>query len=174
MCDPVSIIAAGSAGLQAAGSIQQGNAAARQANDAARGDDYQAALERDNAQAEAQRIRVAGERQRGATLAGAAASGVKIGEGSVLDAERQVMQDASRDEYMTILTGERRSDAYLREAAAKRAAGRDARRAGNLNAFTSLLSSGASSMKVSGWRSNGPGFSGTQMPAPVGDRSFRG
>jgi hypothetical protein len=170
MCAPQLMLAA--TVMQAAGSIRQGNAAARQYSDAAAQDDYQAGIERSNASAEAARIRVAGERQHGATLAGVAASGIKIGEGSALDAERQVMQDASRDEYMTLLTGARRSDAFLREAAMKRAAARDARRAGNVSTFTSLLGSGGNFLKASGWGLNGPGFSGSQMPAPVETRSF--
>lgn len=171
MCDPVTMLV--TAGVQAVGQIQQGKAAQRQANAAAAEDEYQAAIERSNAQAEAANIRRAGARQRGDTLSSIAAAGVKIGEGSALDAERQVMEEAARDEYMTILTGERRSSAFQREAEARRQAGRDARRSANIGAFTSLLSAGSSYAKASGWRSNGPGFSGTQAPAPVEDRSTR-
>lgn len=171
MCDPVSVLAT-TAVVQAGGSIMQGRSAQKQANAAAADDIYQASIERDIAQAEAFNIRRAGARQRGETLAGIAASGVKIGEGSALDAERRVMEDYARDEYMALLTGERRGAAMEREAANKRRAGRDARRAGNIGAFTSLLSAGGSYMKASGWGVNGPGFSGTQMPAPVETRTI--
>lgn len=170
MCDPVTILATG-AGLNAVGQYQQGRAADQQARGAARESEYQAALALDDAQAEAANIRRAGVRQRGETLAGIAASGVKIGEGSADLAEREVMEAAARDEYMTILTGERQASAYRRQAANQRAAGRDARRAANIGAFSSLLSAGGSFAKASGWRSNGPGFSGTQMPAPVETRT---
>jgi len=169
MCDPITMIAATAS---AVGSIQQGKAQQAQANAMAGESEYQAGVARSNAQAEAFNIRRAGARQRGDTLSSVVASGVKIGEGSALDAERQVMEDASRDEYMALLTGERQSSAYLREAENQRRAGRDARRAGNIGAFTSLLSAGGSYAKASGWRSNGPGFSGTQMPAPVESRKI--
>lgn len=174
MCDPMTMFAAAGAGLQVAGQVSQGRAAQRQANAAATEDEYQAAVERSNALAEAATIRRAGARQRGETLAGIASSGVKIGEGSALDAERQVMEDVERDAYMTILTGERRGSAFEREAANKRRAGRDARRAANIGAFSSLLSAGANYARASGWGARGPGFSGTQPPAPVEDRSNRG
>ncbi len=170
MCDPVSMLAA--TAVQAVGGIAQGRAAQKQANAAAADDIYQASVERDNAQAEAYNIRRAGARQRGETLAGVVASGVKIGEGSALEAERQVMLDYSRDEYMALLTGERRATSFEREAANKRRAGRDARRSANIGAFTSLLSAGGNYLKASGWRSAGPGFSGTQMPAPVESRTI--
>lgn len=172
MCDPVTLIAGAATGLNVYGQVQQGKAADRQARGAAAESEHQAALALDDAQAEAANIRRAGARQRGETLAGIAASGVKIGEGSALDAEREVLEGAARDEYMTILTGDRQASAYRRQASNQRAAGRDARRAANIGAFSSLLSAGGSFAKASGWRSNGPGFSGAQMPAPVADRSI--
>jgi hypothetical protein len=171
MCDPVSMLATVGTGMNVIGGIQQGKAADRQARGAAAESEYQAVAALDDARAEAANIRRAGAQQRGETLAGVAASGVKIGEGSALLAEREVMEQASRDEYMTILTGERQASAYRRQAANLRAAGRDARRAANLGAFSSLLSAGGSFAKASGWRSNGPGFSGTQAPAPVETRT---
>lgn len=171
MCDPVTMIATAATTMNVVGQVKQGKAADRQARGAAAESEYQAAQALDDAQAEAANIRRAGDRQRGETLAGIAASGVKIGEGSTLDAERQVLEQAARDEYMTILTGERQASAYRRQAANQRAAGRDARRAANIGAFSSLLSAGGSFAKASGWRSNGPGFSGTQAPAPVETRT---
>lgn len=174
MCDPVSMIVGGGAILQAGSAYKQGQDAKRQANAAAAEDEYQAGLERSNSLADAKSIRRAGRRARGETLSSYAASGVKIGEGSTLDVERELMEDVERDAYMTILTGERRANAYQREAANKRAQGRSAARAGTISAFTSLLSAGAGYAKASGWRSNGPGFSGTQAPAPVETRYIQG
>ena len=52
MCDPLTIVAA-SVGVQAAGTIAQGKAAKSQADAEAGQLDYQAAVERDNAAAEA-------------------------------------------------------------------------------------------------------------------------
>ena len=167
MCDPVTVFATATA-VQAGGNVLQGRAARRQANDAAAQSDYQAAVEADNAKLEARMIRRQGERQRGETLSSIAASGVKIGEGSALDAERQVMEDAAHDEYMALLTGQRRSSAFRQEASNQRRAGRGAWRAGLITAGTSLLSAGAAYGKAAGWRAGGgPGFAGTQAPAPV-------
>lgn len=157
MCDPVSILASGvmSAVTQrGAGKVAQAEAYAS------------AAEEESNARAEAAVLRRQGERQRGAALAAIAASGVKIGEGSTLDAERQVMEDAYRDEYMVMLTGDRRARAMRRQ-------GDDARRAGRINAVNSLLQAGAGAARAGGWRAYGPGFSGGQRPAPIEDRSVR-
>lgn len=160
MCDPVTMTLAT---VQAVGSISQGRAAKNQAYGEARQMDYQAAVERDNAAAEAAVIRRMGERARGETLAGIAASGIKIGEGSALDAERQVMEDAAVDEYMALLTGERNARSLEMSAKQRRAAGRAARNAGYISGFTSLLSAGSK------------GFGTTkQAPAPIVYRDTRG
>lgn len=164
MCDPVTLTLAA---VSAAGSISQGNAASRQANQQADVQQYQAAVERDNAEAEAVRIRRAGEAARGQTVSAIAASGVQIGQGSALDAERQVMTDYSTDEYIAILTGERRGRAFEQQADQTRAAGRDAKRAGYFNAATSLLSAGAAGARASG------GWKGTNN-APVVNRDVPG
>lgn len=169
MCDPVTITLAG---MQAVSSIQQGRSAQARANMEGDRLDFQGRMEQDEAQAQAARIRREGTQARGAVLGAVAASGVKVGEGSALDAERQVMQDYTQDEYMAILTGDRRALGLKLNADSTRRAGRDAKRAGYINAATSLLSSGAQGMKASGWRSNGPGFSGTQAPAPVVNRDI--
>lgn len=162
MCDPVTMMVS-AMGVQAVGSIAGGRAAKSQAYGEARQMEYQAAVERDNAAAEAAVIRRMGERARGEALAGAVASGIKIGEGSALDAERQVMEDAAVDEYMALLTGERNARSLELSAKQRRAAGRAARNAGYLGGFTSLLSAGAK------------GFSaGQQAPAPIVYRDTRG
>lgn len=157
MCNPA-LVVAGSAATQAYGQIQQGRTAKAEG-------ELAAVLSEDEARAEAAAIRRVGERQRGQTVAALVASGVKVGEGSALEAERAVVEDYTRDEYITLLTGQRRASAYRR-------AGRDAARAGNVSAMTSLLQAGAGYARASGWGAKGPGFSGSQMPAPVEDRSF--
>lgn len=173
MCDPVTALAMAGTGLQVAGQVKQGRAAQRQADQDAARMEYQAAIEQDNALATADQIRRQGVRDRGQTVATIAASGVKIGEGSALDAEREVMQDAEADAYMAILNGGRAAQGLRSDAAATRRAGRQAKRAANIAAASTLLSAGAQGMRSSGWRSAGPGFSGTQAPAPVEDRSWR-
>lgn len=154
MCSPTTMLMVGT-GAQIAGNIQQGNAARQAANDQASWDEYQAKLSRAEAEAQASRIRRAGRVARGETLAGAVAAGVKVGEGSALDAERQVMQEYETDAAMAILSGERAAVSSEVQASSRRRAGRDARRAGYINAGTSLLSAGSSWLRMK------------QPPAPV-------
>jgi hypothetical protein len=169
MCDPVTIAFAG---VQAFGTISQGRTAKYNADTEAEALEAQAAMARDDAQGQAARIRRDGAQARGQALGAIAASGVKVGEGSTLDAERQVMTDYTQDEYLAILTGERQARGLNTEASNRRRAGRDAMRSSYFSAGTSLLSAGANGMRAGGWRSNGPGFSGTQMPAPVINRDI--
>jgi hypothetical protein len=170
MCNPALVLV--SAGMQAYGTLQQGKAAQGQANQAAQQDELSAYYEREAADAEAANIRKVGRIQRGETLAATAASGVKIGEGSALDAEREVLQNSEHDATMALLTGARRSTALKDQAALTRKAGRRARAAAGITAATSLLQSGSNFANASGWRSSGPGFSGTQAPAPVESRNI--
>lgn len=173
MCNPMLAVMAASTAVQVIGQAQQGKAARRAAKDDAARLEYQAAIDEDNAQANAEQIRRQGVRDRGQTVATIAASGVKVGEGSALDAEREVMQDAEADAYMAILNGGRAADGLRSDAAARRRAGRQATRATNIGIGSTLLSSAARGMSSAGWGSAGPGFSGTQAPAPVEDRSWR-
>ncbi len=170
MCDPTTMLV--SSAISGGAKIYGGIAKKRAAYANAAEYEYQAAVARDNAQAEAAQIRRAGERARGETLAGFAAAGVKIGEWSALEVEREVMIDAKRDEFMTILNGERMAGSLERKASATRRAGRDAALSGLLKGGGTLLKAG---MDYAGWRSAGPGFAGTQAPAPVETRypSFR-
>ena len=168
MCDPVTMTFAA---VSAVGSVSQGVAAKRAANEQAKQYELQAATERDNAQAEAEQIRREGRAARGGTLSALAGAGVTVGQGSALDAERQVVDDYTADEYMAILTGERRGRAMQETARQTRRAGRDAMRGSLINAGTSLLSAGAQGMRATGFRSSGPGWSGTQSPAPVESRT---
>lgn len=172
MCDPMTAMLAVTTTMQVAGSIQQGRAADAAAQDQAGQLEYQALVEKDNAQAAAQMIRRDGERSRANTVASVAMSGAKIGEWSAGDVERQVMEDTEADALTALMNGDRQARGLNDSARRTRSAGRDARRAGYLNAATSLLSAGSQGMKASGWRAAGPGFSGTQAPAPVETRNI--
>ncbi len=170
MCDPMTVMLAASTTMSVAGTLQQGRAQQRGANEDAALMEYQARVEQDNALADAKAIRRAGEKARGETLSGIVAAGVKVGEGSALDAERQVLQDTETDAAMAILNGERAARGLTNQAERTRRAGRDARSASYLAAAGSLLSAGSQGLRASGFRSNGPGWSGTQAPAPVETR----
>jgi hypothetical protein len=139
------------AAVSAVGQVQQGRAARSTANAQAAQDEYQGAVARDNSVAEAQRIQRAGRMARGETIGALAASGVKIGDGSALIDERQVMQDYETDASIALLNGTRAQAAANTSAANTRKAGRNAERAGYISAGTSLLSAGAQSARFSGW-----------------------
>lgn len=155
MCNPLT---AAMAAVQIAGSLQQGRDAQRSANAEADSLDYQGALERANAEAQARRIRREGEAARGQTLGAIAASGVKVGEGSALDAERQVMQDYEQDAYVALLDGNRAARSLSMSADNARLSGRAARRASYFNAGASLLSTGAQGLRADGYKWTGTGF----------------
>lgn len=157
MCNPALFVMA-SAGLQIGSSISQGITAKSNANLQAGDMEYQAAVERDNAQQAAAAARRQGQRDRGSTVAAVAASGVKIGEGSAGDAERQVVQDANTDERLAILRGDQTSRQLNARAQITRRAGRDALRAGYIGAATSLLSAGAAYGQASGARFSAAGW----------------
>lgn len=142
MCDPLTLLAGGTA-LRVASSVASGNAAESAANQDAKNLEYQGMVEYDNALAESSRIRRAGARARGETLAGIAASGVRVGSGSALDVEREVMTDYETDAAMAVLNGDRARRGAFQQASMARRAGRDARRSGYLSAASSLLSSGS-------------------------------
>lgn len=173
MCNPMAFLAAGTL-MQVSGQISGGRTAEANARMEAADLEYQAAVERDNAMQVAEQIRREGRRARGETLSATVASGVKIGEGSALDAEREVMTDAMTDERLAILRGEQTSRQLNVRADLTRRAGRQARRAANMAAFTTLLGAGAQGLQASGFGARGPGYSGQQAPAPVIDMSRRG
>jgi hypothetical protein len=172
MCNPTALMIAGT-GLQIGSQISAGRTAEANARLEAADMDYQAAMERDNASLQARSIRREGRAVRGQVLGSIVASGVKVGEGSALDAERDVMTDSETDAELAILRGEQTGRGLNTRATLTRMAGRQARRAANLQAFNTLLSAGAQGMKASGWRANGPGWSNQQAPAPVIDKSTR-
>lgn len=155
------------AGMQAYGQYSAGQTANIEGQAAGDALDFQGRNERASAKIDASRIRRSGEFQRGQTLGAIAASGVKINQGSALDAERQVMEDAAIDEHLAILNGNQRALGLEMQGSSRRRAGRDAKRAGQIAAASSLLGAGAAGLKASGWRSAGPGFAGTQNAAPI-------
>jgi hypothetical protein len=158
-------------GFNAFTQIQAGKFAQGQANLQASQEDYQATVERENALATARIIRRAGERQAGQANAGYAASGVVVGQGSAGDVERQITEGYEHDAYQAILEGNRRARGLETDAELTRIQGRMQRTAGYVNAVGTVLGGAYQGLRAAGWRSAGPGFAGTQAPAPVTDLS---
>lgn len=157
MCNPLAFAIAG-AGMQASSTLSAGITAKGNANLQAADLEYQAAVERDNAQQQAEAFRREGQRARGQTVTAIAASGVKLGDGSAADAERQVMQDSYTDERMALLRGDQAGRQLVTRAQMTRRAGRDAMRAAWLNTATSLMSSYGNYAKASGTSFNAKGW----------------
>lgn len=130
--------------------------------------EWQAQAVRDEAKRTAEMIRRAGARTVSAADAAYAGAGVKLGAGGTAEeVTRQIRQDVESDAWATWLSGEREASGLTAQAAVTRSQGRQAERAGYWNAATVLASSYVQTQRASGWRANGPGFSGQQAPAPV-------
>jgi hypothetical protein len=147
MCNPALIVMGAATVI---GGVRKINAEKTANNEAAASLDYQAAVDRDNALAEAQQIRRVGRRNLGSTLAAIGASGVKIGEGSAADAERLVMQDTETDAAMAILNGERAARGLNSKAFTRRRAAREAVESGVIQIGSSLMSRGSGFMSAGG------------------------
>lgn len=155
MCNPLLIV---TAGMQAGSQIASGITAKANANLQASDMEYQAAVERDNAQAAANYYRRQGQRDRGSTVSAVAASGVVVGDGSAGDAERQVVQDSLTDERLALLRGDQTARQLTARASITRRAGRDALRSSYIGAATSLMSSYANFSRASGTTFNPAGY----------------
>lgn len=153
--------------------LEQGQNAKSAANVNAGQADYQAQVEESNAYKTAQLIRKAGRRAVGQANAGYAASGVVVGEGSAGETEAAIIRGSESDAYQALLEGGSRARALRTDATLMRISGKQAESASYVNAITSALGAFGQYQKASGWRSQGPGYSGTQRAAPVVDRSIR-
>lgn len=170
MCNPMILLAASTA-VTVGGQLAQGRAAKQAGDEQAKQLEYQAAVDEDIALSQAEQIRRQGQRDRSSSVAAAAASGVRIGEGSALDAERQVLEDSEVDAAMAILSGKRSAMGTRYQAASARAAGRQARNASYIQAAGTLLNAGAQGMRASGGGSlsgwDAKGFNGTNDRSAV-------
>lgn len=160
-----------STAVSAFNQIQQGKYAKSQAGLQAMQDRYQAGVEEQAAAQAAARIRQAGARQLGETTAAYAAAGVKVGEGSAGEAERYVQQGVEHDAYQALLDGSRRARGLNTDASMAEIEGNMRARSGYVNAANTVLGRAYSGLKASGWRTQGPGYAGTQRGAPIVDRS---
>lgn len=109
MCNPALIIMGAGAAISAAGQYQQGQDAKTNANLQGSLIDRQAAEVVDSGEHEAEKIRKSAEAGRGSAVAGMAASGVEIGEGSALEVERKILLNGEEDAMMTILNANRQA-----------------------------------------------------------------
>jgi len=169
----MSYVMVGVTAFSAINQYQQGQVANAQAGLKGQALDYAAGVEQQSALETARLIRRAGRKQVGAANAAYAAAGVQVGEGSALETERQIGQDVEHDAFQALLDGNRRARGLHTDATMTRIGGEMQQSAATVNAVTTLASGAYQSMRSNGWRTAGPGFSGTQAPAPVVDYSRR-
>lgn len=140
MCSPIALLASATA-LIVGGQIKSGLDSRKMGKAQQALSNQQADEEIDSARGEAEVIRRNTETARGSAVAGQAASGVKVGEGSALEVERQILRLGEQDALMTILTGERRARALRAGGALQAKAGSNALTNSLLGAGGTLLSS---------------------------------
>ena len=167
----MSFVAVAITGFNAFQQVQAGRYAEGQAGIQAGQLEYRAQVEQDIALKTAAIIRRAGRETVGRANAGYAASGVVVGEGSAGETERQITMDYQHDAFQAILEGNRRARGMQTEAALTRIDGSMKATAGIVNGIGTVLGGTYSAMRANGWRTAGPGFSGTQAPAPVETRT---
>lgn len=154
-----------------AGTAQSGMDQAQAAQDAANAQAAEinraAGAEQDAANAKADMIRRAARRQRGEAKAAYSASGVSTSAGTPVVIDNAIAYGGESDALMAILSATRNSSSAARQGIAFGKQGEDQASAIYTQTGTSILQQGASAVTASGWRSGGPGFSGTQRPAPI-------
>ena len=138
----MSWVAVAVGGMQAWNQYTAGQTAQGMAGVQALAMEGNAKIERANALQTAEMIRRAGRRQIGAANAAYAGAGVKVGEGSALEMERQTGIDVEHDAFQAILDGDRRAAGLTTDAGLTRISGSMAAKAGEVNAAGTLLSTG--------------------------------
>ena len=166
--DPFTIMTIASTAYSAVSQISQGNQKRDYANYQAAQANADAEAEREAAQVQAEKLRKAGKRTQSEARASLAASGIEVSGGSAVTIEDKIAYNAEEEAMQNVLAGTRRGARLDQEAVGSRAAGDNARAAGYMGAFGSVLSSGASYLR--------PGVKArvkTESPAPVEDRTIR-
>ncbi len=178
MCTGLELLFIAAAGAGTAATVYGQQQAAEQAEEAAEAQGRQIATqagqEIDASNAQAERIRRAARQQQGEAMAALSASGVSVGEGTALKISEEIYKDSESDALNTIISGNRGANHLSEQGRQILQQGRNAKKAANINSFGTILGGATSAANASGWRSAGAGWSGTQAPAPVVDRSFRG
>ncbi len=154
MCTGVEIALMASAAVSAVGAIAQGQQQKAAMDDQAQIARNDAAYKADAAKAQAEKIRRLGKAQRGEAKAALAASGVKLGEGTPLELEKDIAQKSEEDALSALLTGKRITQSANDEAAMLQRAGNNAVTNSYFSAGSSVLSAGATYAK-GGWKKAG-------------------
>jgi hypothetical protein len=142
--------AAAAAVVGAYSSIQQGKQQQKMADDQAQQAVNDGAYQQDAAKAQAEKIRKLGALQKSEARAALAASGVKVGEGTALEVEKEITAASEEDALTALLGGKRSAQSMQEEARLLTKAGTNARNNANTSALASVASAGARA--YSGWK----------------------
>lgn len=111
--------------------------------------------EKSAAQVQAERIRKMARIQAGEANAALAASGVEVGEGTALNINREIYENAEEDAALTVFGGANRAQRLNVDAKNLRTAGNMARSNANAQAGATLISTAGST--YSGWKTSAGG-----------------
>lgn len=142
MCTGMEILMAVGTATSVMGQIQQGQQQREMYNAQAQQTLNDAAYRADAAKAQAEKIRKAGKAQVGEANAALAASGVKIGEGTPLEVQKTITQNAEEDALSAILSGKRTTAAAQEEARLLGKAGDNAVKSSVLGAAGTAMTAG--------------------------------
>lgn len=143
MCTGVEIAMLASAAVGTVGTIYSGIQQAEAADNQAQIAENNAAYEADANKQQAEKIRRMARAQRGEANAALAASGVKLGEGTALEVQKDITKRSEEDALSALLSGSRAIKSGNDQADMLRASGSSALTGSLISAGTSVLSAGA-------------------------------
>jgi hypothetical protein len=161
-----------STAVKAGGEIAKGQAEAAEFNAAAANASSNAQIARDQTNANEETLRRQNKVRLGMQRAVAGESGFDPSSGSMLDMQGKSAGELELDALTTRYEGTLKALSFDNESASLRTRAKAAKRSGYMSAFGSIFQSAAGGMQRSGFGSRGPGWSGTQTPAPVETRTI--
>jgi hypothetical protein len=156
MCEPVLILAGAGMAMTAIGQYQQGQSAAAAAEYNAQMGELQARDLEAQARDEKEQLGLLYARERASGRADTAASGVRVGTGSSLDWENDLLENYILDRAQIDMNTARGVSGIRNQGVLDRAQGRASKRAGAMGAGGSLLS-GAGTVSNMWYERNNPG-----------------
>lgn len=144
-------VAIAGAAASVMGQMQQAKQQQKMHNAQAQQTLNEGAYRADAAKQQAEKFRKAGKAQAGEARAQLAASGVKLGEGTPLEIDKEITQNAEEDALSALIGGKRATTAAQEEAKLLGKAGDNAVTNAGYGAASTVLSAGGSMIK-SGWK----------------------
>lgn len=156
---------AAAAAYSAYSTVQSGKQQQLNANAQAEQAELDAKTERSAAEVQAERIRKLARIQASEANAALAKSGVEVGEGTAININREIYENAEEDAALTIFGGANRAGRMNLEASNLRLAGSQARSNANAQAGATLLSTAGSI--ASGWKTSAGGINKQGQATPL-------